>query len=424
VEPASPTAAGPGSGAGRGGASQYTQAVNEAISRVAQAFNTAQIQKTVWGDFIDVNEEVSDSMKSAFEQLSEFTGPDGPFNPDSPGIQRFLQTMEQEFPDAFAAFSGAVQGVTQNVEDQSDLLQEQLTAGSGGGGAAAGAGPGADLMAGFRQTLTDAGNYVSENLNGFAGELATAAMQAGAYGVAMVAVNTVMAGFFEQMNPILNDVLAPLQDALTQMGRILASTLIPIMNRLAPVFEVIGNVILANFASMIELITPGLEILGAVLAILTPIIQTAATVFEILTAPLRFLADLLEYVGKVIRHAIGEITFWTSRDNTSAPGSFRSDAFSGLEDRIRRIWDVDTPDYADGVPGDSSASSSTGDNTRVSRPPDIHIYQTFQGPVIGEAGKAQVGEFMAEAMIAYAGIGGRIIFEDAEGNQFTLAAEG
>jgi hypothetical protein len=62
-----------------------------------------------------------------------------------------------------------------------------------------------------------------------------------------------------------------------------------------------------------------------------------------------------------------------------------------------------TPEETEGV----------GSSTTIQRVPDIYIYQTFQGPIIGAGGMREFGEFTADALKEYAGIGGRIHIAEA-----------
>ncbi|MCF7945444.1 MAG: hypothetical protein K9L24_01130 [Spirochaetia bacterium] len=67
--------------------------------------------------------------------------------------------------------------------------------------------------------------------------------------------------------------------------------------------------------------------------------------------------------------------------------------------------------------GDSTDSSSysgnnTGSNTSVQRM-EINIFQYYNGPVIGEGGMAQVGEYVTRAIKAHTGYGGQVQIVEA-----------
>jgi hypothetical protein len=51
-----------------------------------------------------------------------------------------------------------------------------------------------------------------------------------------------------------------------------------------------------------------------------------------------------------------------------------------------------------------------GSSTTVQHVPDIYVYQTFQGPIIGASGMAEVGKFTVEAIEEYLGTGARVEF--------------
>jgi hypothetical protein len=62
--------------------------------------------------------------------------------------------------------------------------------------------------------------------------------------------------------------------------------------------------------------------------------------------------------------------------------------------------------------GSSYSGSNTGSNTSVQQM-NINIYQYYNGPVIGEGGMEQVGEFLSRALEAYVGSGGRVRIVEA-----------
>jgi predicted nucleic acid-binding Zn-ribbon protein len=66
-------------------------------------------------------------------------------------------------------------------------------------------------------------------------------------------------------------------------------------------------------------------------------------------------------------------------------------------------------DYGAGTEG----AENLGSQTTIQRAPDIYIYITVNGPVVGTAGISEVGKFLADCLQEYAGIGGRIHIEEA-----------
>jgi hypothetical protein len=58
-------------------------------------------------------------------------------------------------------------------------------------------------------------------------------------------------------------------------------------------------------------------------------------------------------------------------------------------------------------------SGTSGSRTTIEHQPDIYLYLTIEGSVYGAGGPKVVGEEMARALEAYAGIGGRIRIEGA-----------
>jgi tape measure domain-containing protein len=62
--------------------------------------------------------------------------------------------------------------------------------------------------------------------------------------------------------------------------------------------------------------------------------------------------------------------------------------------------------------GSSYSGSNTGSNTSVQQM-NINIYQYYNGPVIGEGGMEQLGEFLSRALEAYVGSGGQVRIVEA-----------
>lgn len=260
-----------------------------------------------------------------------------------------------------------------------------------------------------------AGSMALEGLTGNAGELANLTMQFGALGPAVWAVMEVFEGLMSVLDPMLNAILDPLADLLQSIGQTLGAALLPVFEALAPIIATVGMIIETALTPILMILTPYFELLGAVLTIIEPILKAFAVALEVVMSPLRWFGDLMSHVAAVIRYAIGRITFWTSDDDVAQPGAFSSDAFTGLQARIDAIWAQQggDPAAALALARDTTTTGGVGSSTSISRAPDQYFYFTFEGPVIGEAGKAEVGQFFMQAVQEYAGVGGRISLEIA-----------
>ena len=120
-------------------------------------------------------------------------------------------------------------------------------------------------------------------------------------------------------------------------------------------------------------------------------------------SPVQFLGDLFSWLGQWIKHfgnvvsvaAYNLLHHFRPKSYGQSPGSFSSDAFSGLSDRLANIDAI--------VFSNTAARDSVSTNTAVSSAAyqgsthvTINIYQ--QAPVVGDGGmrsfaKMILGEF-------------------------------
>jgi len=123
----------------------------------------------------------------------------------------------------------------------------------------------------------------------------------------------------------------------------------------------------------------------------SPILLLVAKAFTILMSPLQYVADLLswlgswvQYLGSVIATAAYNLVHpFRKKSYASSPGSFSSDAFSGLADRLANIDAIaDQASVATDAVSTTTAVGNAGYQgaTQVT----INIYQ--QAPVVGSDG--------------------------------------
>jgi hypothetical protein len=221
-----------------------------------------------------------------------------------------------------------------------------------------------------------------------------------------------MDGFMEAIGPAIEEVIKPLVDMLNNVGRAIAEMVLPVLNAMYPIISTVANILNTLLAPFLSRVSAQMSWLSSVLTILDPILKAFATALEVVQSPLRFVGDLLSWFGRQVRYAAGQLTFWTNADNVANPGAFSSDAFSGLSDRIAAIWAPNQGSF-ELAPPQTTDVGGVGSSTSIARAPDQYFYFTFEGPVIGEAGKAEVGQFFMQAVQEYAGVGGRVSLEIA-----------
>jgi len=211
----------------------------------------------------------------------------------------------------------------------------------------------------------------------------------------LAALIPIIEGFVGVIAPILSDVIQPLMDALKGIGVTIAQLIIPIFNALYPSIALIANIVTTVVTPILQLLSPILQYTTIQFQVLIPIIQLLTQVITILISPVKYVSDLFNWLGQWISAlgqnigiAIYNITHPTAMKSfVSGPGSFTSDAFTGLKKRLDEIGNVGPADFGltgtAGTTTSSGASASyTGGNTIT-----INIYQ--QAPVVGDAGMTE-----------------------------------
>jgi hypothetical protein len=202
---------------------------------------------------------------------------------------------------------------------------------------------------------------------------------------------TILEGFVSVMEPALTAVFQPLVDVFTWIGTTLAGLFLPVLDMLYTAFALVGNILMAVLSPVLQSLAPVFQVLSGVMASLSPVLLLVAKAFTVLMSPVQYIADLfswlgswVQYLGSVIATAAYNLVhpFSQKRYETN-PGSFSSDAFSGLADRLSNI---------DAVAGQESvASNAVSTATAVGSAAyqgatqvTINIYQ--QAPVVGSGG--------------------------------------
>jgi hypothetical protein len=202
---------------------------------------------------------------------------------------------------------------------------------------------------------------------------------------------TILEGFVSVMEPALTAVFQPLVDVFSWIGQTLAGLFLPLLDVIHTAFSLIANILMAVLSPVIQSLQPIFLVLSGVLQALSPILILVAQAFTVLMSPVEYIADLLnwlgswiQYLGSVISTAAYNILHpFRKKSYAPSPGSFSSDAFSGLADRLANIDAI--------ADGNSAVSDSVSTSTAVSSAGyqgatqiTINIYQ--QAPVVGNGG--------------------------------------
>jgi hypothetical protein len=202
---------------------------------------------------------------------------------------------------------------------------------------------------------------------------------------------TVIEGFVSVMEPALGAVFQPLVDVFTWIGTTLAGLFLPVLDVLATAFALVGNILMAVLGPILQSLAPVFQILAGVMTALSPILLLVAKAFTILMSPVQYLADLfshlgnwVQYLGSVIATAAYNLLHpFKQKSYASSPGSFSSDAFGGLADRLSNIDSIaDQGSIATEAVSTATAVGNAAYQgaTQVT----INIYQ--QAPVVGTGG--------------------------------------
>jgi hypothetical protein len=202
---------------------------------------------------------------------------------------------------------------------------------------------------------------------------------------------TILQGFVSVMEPALSAVFQPLVDVFTWIGTTLASLFLPVLDVLHTAFALVGNILMAVLSPVLQSLAPVFQVISGIMMAFSPILLLVAKAFTILMSPLEYVADLLswlgswvQYLGSVIATAAYNLVHpFRQKSYASSPGSFSSDAFSGLADRLANIDAIaNQGSVATDAVSTATAVGSAGYQgaTHVT----INIYQ--QAPVVGSDG--------------------------------------
>jgi len=306
-------------------------------------------------------------------------------------------------------------------------------------------------MQALAQNMSAFGNSLVQlvgSISGFTGQIMSWVIEMGPIGILFAFLKVILDGIFKILAPALNAVLAPLLNFLYGLGGIIGQMLIPVFDALTPIIQVLTSVLKDVFFPILQVLAPVLELVTEVFKILTPIIQFVATVFEALFTPVKAVVGVVTWMVDSIKTAVHNLIEWIKHPvNARARDTWAFKTLSDIMDDVadsittaaEDVFDVTVPESKTGKtmedllkeymgvgPGENFEFPGMGDylstigevttpetavyggETTVQRVPDIYVYQTFEGPVIGEGGLVEVGEVVVDAIGAWLGTGARV----------------
>ena len=217
----------------------------------------------------------------------------------------------------------------------------------------------------------------------------------------------------EALAPMVETLVGPLNEALTEIGTVLAEIFLPLFDALYPWIVRIAEVIKGFLIPIIEAVGIAFDVVALVVQVLSPIMLTVAKALTILAAPIQWLADLISWLGEWLvwfGECIGIALYnvlhpFTKKSYSENPGGFSSDAFTGLTDRLEQIDAIGT--ITNGVSGSyDSDTTSTSVRTATYTGANNYYFNIYQqAPVVGDGGMQEFAKIIKKefAELAYMG---------------------
>jgi len=185
-------------------------------------------------------------------------------------------------------------------------------------------------------------------------------------------------GFIKIIAPVADQILSPLIGILYTMGMTIGQLLVPVLNILAPVVQMLAESFVWFYNSVI-------------LPVGNFIIDMFTVVGNIFIAFANAVSDVIKFV------TFGAVNLGHMAETPLGSNHLQAISLEGL-----------TTTGA-GYLGEE-AGGGYGSSTTVQQVPDIYVYITVEGNVIGAGGPVEVGRQMVDAIKAYLGTGARVEF--------------
>jgi TP901 family phage tail tape measure protein len=172
--------------------------------------------------------------------------------------------------------------------------------------------------------------------------------------------------YFEVLGPAISAVIQPLIDSLGGIAIAISMMFIPILEELAPLFEMLGILLEAFVLPILSILSPFLAALAAIVEMLSPILKWFAINLIEATAPIQYLGTILFWLADTIRTAGHNIAEFIShpfrarkRDIWEMPDIQRAlaNTTNDINNQINRINAVDLTGA--GAQGEELTNSNT-----------------------------------------------------------------
>lgn len=213
----------------------------------------------------------------------------------------------------------------------------------------------------------------------------------------------IIEGFVNVMGPALTAVFQPLVDLFTSIGETIGKLFLPVLDVLGSIISTISNILGTILLPIIQLLTPLFDILAMALEPLNGLLILLGKGIMVLMAPIQWLGDSLawigswiKYFGKCISEVINHLFDLRNADFSGKPGSFQSDAFTGLADRLAN-YGVGTDSLA--TQAYQNSTQQAVQNASYSGGASITVNVTVEGNVVGENGITEFAKIIRSELL-------------------------
>jgi hypothetical protein len=248
-------------------------------------------------------------------------------------------------------------------------------------------------------------------LGSLAGALGPIIQSFTSFNPVMEAMTIIINSAMSILKPVIDTVLQPLIGIFVILGTTLGQILVPVIKMLTPVIEALGKGFIWLYNNVImpvgNFLWTSFTIMGNVIANFCKVIVYFAT------------HPITEWgrpfgTGGGVNAGGGPPTVMGGTGVGYVPEDlgFLPTDVAGIG--ASPLSPIDMAALAAAGAGyQNSQGGGVGSNTTVQHPPDIYIYQTFEGPIVGAGGSREFAQFVIDAIKDYLGTGARVTFLEA-----------
>ena len=204
----------------------------------------------------------------------------------------------------------------------------------------------------------------------------------------------ILKGFMDVLRPMVDQLMAPLNDMLTLIGRQLADTLQPILQAVAPVMETIVTLLGAFF-------TPIIERIGKVMKFIAPIIEWCADALKEMVKFVVKVTDTFQWVSDWMQYTFDSLIY--NMQKLHVPVPFGNDWYpfgkgsgkapskpTSLTDR----WASTDAMFSNSSVTVSTSQASSATSATYQGGNQVHMEIFIEGNVIGDEGYGELARII------------------------------